>query len=151
MYYGFLKKNIMEALKEKILSNPQNKRIVSFLSLEKTSRLQLWDDFGFDEGARVFFDIYGQNIPNDCKYSFSIYNIYLNRESGLIFAFQIGRFTFALRNPYRNNDNRQKCYTLDDWIDISILGNEWILFDYFHGEEQVYLEESYRISNTSIN
>lgn len=55
----------MEALKEKILSNPQNKRILSFLSLERTSRLELWDDFGFDEGARVFFGRYGQNIPKD--------------------------------------------------------------------------------------
>lgn len=142
----------MEALKEKILSNPQNKTILSFLSLDRTNRLQLWNDFGFDEGATVFFDKYGQNIPNDCKYSFSIWNIYLNNESGLIFAFQIGRFTFALRYLFRdNNENRQKCYTLDDWIDISILGNEWALFDYFHKEEQAYLEESYKLSNSLTN
>lgn len=139
----------MEALKEKILSNPQNKRILSFLSLERTSRLQLWDDFGFDEGARVFFDKYGKNIPDDCKCSFYIYNIYLNSESGLIFAFQIGRFTFAIRYPLRDNDeNRQKRYTLDDWIDISILGNDWALLDSFYEEEQTYLEESYRLSNS---
>ncbi|MDH6309205.1 hypothetical protein M2451_001776 [Dysgonomonas sp. PFB1-18] len=135
----------MENLKERIFSNPQNERILSFLSLEKSDRLQLWDDFGFDEGARVFFDKYGQNIPNDCKYSFSIHNLYLNSENGLIFAFQIGRFTFAFRYPFRDNKNRQKSYTLDDWINIEQLGNDWALLDYFYKEEQIYLEKSYSI------
>ena len=143
------------SLLKKISGHPDNRLAFAFMKLDVATENQLKsgeDISGFDEGGVVFFEEYAVDLPADCKWILGgIHNILVNPETGQIFAFQYGRFTFAFRCDFqRSNINDpapfQTGETLDARVDITSLGPCWALLNKFHDEEPEQLKWAYELS-----
>ena len=143
------------SLLQKILAQPDNQPAFAFMKpdAEQESKLNSGENIsGFDEGGVVFFEEYAADLPVDCKWILGgIHNILVNPETGQIFAFQCGRFTFAFRCDFqRSNINNctpfQTSETLDARVDITALGPCWALLNKFNEDEQEQLKWAYQLS-----
>ncbi len=144
----------MKELRHKIVSNPLNKKVLAFLKVDPenpSEYLKRWEEARspYDEGGCIFFDQYGKEIPDDCKYSFSIHNIMIHSLTGAIFAFHTGRFSIFFRCDFEranliNSDQYRRGYSLDCIDDITELGEDWSFLSVeFEGEETTHFKWAY--------
>ena len=143
----------MNPLLNKILSNPSNKKVLNFLEIDKKQPLNHFQKWvagrnGPDEGGTALFDNYGKEVPEACKYNFSIHTIMVHPETGTIFAFNTGRFSMFFRCDFvrsglNNTDDYRKGYTFDCISDITILGEDWAFLERFTEEEEEQLRWAY--------
>lgn len=147
----------MDDILNRILSNPENKKVLDFLKVYQTAEAPLyfktWEESysGFDEGGCIFFDKYGVNVPDDCKYSLHIFSIMINKSSGEIFAFNMGRFSVFfkcdfIRSGVENTDDLRRGYTFDCISDITALGDKWCFMNEFDDPKD-QLKWSYELTN----
>jgi hypothetical protein len=145
----------MADLLEKILDNPKNESFFHFVKLERTKQLTLRPAVeinGYDQGGQIFFDEYAEDLPEETKRIIDITrNILVNEQTGEIFAFHFGRFTFAFKCDFEKNnfadyERFQTGTTLDDFVDIRELGPEWALLDRFCEDEQEQLGWAYDLT-----
>lgn len=145
----------MTELLNKILNNPTNTLVLSFLKIDLLDSELYFRDWetsgtGFDEGGVALFDKFGINIPSECKYSISIHNVMVEPNTGEIFAFHTGRYSLFLKCDFEhfgltNSDSYRKGYTFDCIMDITELGKEWAFFDKFEDSESEKLERTYKL------
>jgi hypothetical protein len=144
----------MSSLK-KILGNADNRAVFNFLKIDPECENDLKnaeDISGFDEGGIVFFEDFAGDLPIDCKWILGgMNNILVNPETGEIFAFQYGRFTFAFRCDFHRNNIKdpgpfQTGETLDARVDLRVLGPCWALLNKFHEDEAEQLNWTYELS-----
>lgn len=147
----------MNELLNKILDNPLNDMLLNFLKLKRESSLinsfRTWKESysGFDEGGCIFFEDYGEYIPEETKYSWSICRVMVNNNTGEIFAFNMGRFSVFFKCDFiksgtENSINLKKGYTFDCVTDISELGENWC-FMYKFDNPKDQLKWSYELTN----
>ncbi len=148
----------MNELLSKVLSNPINQALLSFLKIDVTAKKLSffgWEKIrsGFDEGGVALFDKYGVDIPSVCKYSLDRHNIMIIPPSGEIFAFHTGRYSLFVKCDFQffkltNSDTYRKGYTFDCIADITELGEEWAYMDNFEDREKEILNRTYeKLSN----
>ena len=143
----------MTDLLTKILLNPTNEKVLHFLKIDthnKTYRLTKWigGRNGPDEGGTEFFDNYGIDVPEECKYEFSTHTIMVNPKSGIIFAFNTGRFSMFFRCDFErsgivNTDKYRRGFTFDCIADITMLGEDWAYLEKFVEEFEEQLRWAY--------
>ena len=147
----------MNELLDKILNNPQNETVLHFLKLKRESSLihsfRTWKESysGFDEGGCIFFEDYGEYIPDENKFSLSIHSVMVNNNTGEIFAFNTGRFSVFFKCDFiksgsENSIYLKKGYTFDCITDITELGNNWCFMDKFDNPKD-QLKWSYELTN----
>ena len=150
----------MNELLNKVLHNPQNDKVLSFLKLKGKNDLiqsfRTWKDSysGFDEGGCTFFDEYGEFIPDGNKFSLHIHSIMVNEYTGEIFAFNTGRFSAFFRCDFekagiQNTDGLRKGYTFDCITDITELGENWCYMDKFEDQQSEQLKWSYELTKNN--
>ncbi len=150
---------MLEILIKKVLDNPNNARILSFLSIDLNGNIHLSNGneiSGYDEGGIIFFREYAKDLPSETKYLIDGNNVLINKNNGLIFGCHFGRFTFIFRcdfeiNNIENSDKQRMGYTLDDWIDVKLLGEDWALLNNFYKDESQQLQLSYNLSFKNVN
>lgn len=145
----------MNELLNKILDNSKNQRVFKYLKLEKGKNIYIksWTESysGFDDGACVFFDNYGQFVPGECKFSFDNHSIMVNSLTGEIFALNIGRFSIFFKCDFSKSsvqysDSLKKGYTFDCITDITEFGGNWCFIDSFDNKKDE-LKWSYELTN----
>ncbi|MEZ4884938.1 MAG: hypothetical protein R3E32_09450 [Chitinophagales bacterium] len=130
------------SISEKVSSNPENDVLFSFFKIKKAEvKLYEWEYNGFDEGGNYLLGKMGEKLPQETKYRLSTLNVLVNANTGEIFSLHYGRYTFLLKPDYQklgysNSDALRKGCTLDDWIDISQLGEEWMLMQKIDEEDE---------------
>lgn len=149
------------ALLERIFQNIHNQKWLEWIKLEHPRQVKYWKSWeesreGYDEGAEILFDKYGNDLPDECKYYLSIYPILVNPENGLVFGFQWGRGTHLIRvNPklidFTPGQSYKSAYTLDGPVDFNSLGANWALLQFFVEEEKEALEAAYAYSFRSLS
>lgn len=147
----------LQLLKDKIYENPKNIKLLQYLKIEYSNdSLTIPSDFISDGGATLFYE-YGKNLPEETKYCLGFQCILVNEKTGEIFAFLYGRYTFILRcdlerNNLRESDIKRISQTLDDWVDITELGGNWV---HLHntgvdeGDEHYQFEWAYELSQNN--
>jgi len=145
----------MDDLLKKILANPSNEKILDFLNVDrdiKPSYLKKWigGRNGPDEGGTALLDKFGKEVPENCKYELSIHTLMIHRESGLIFAFNYGRYSMFFRCDFErsgleNTDDFRRGYTFDCIHDITMWGEDWAFLEHaaFWEEEEQQLRWAY--------
>jgi len=143
----------MEDLLQKILINPSNQKVINFLKIDRkqqTLYLKKWvaGRNGPDEGGTELFDNYGIKVPAFCKYNLSIHTIMVHPNSGVIFAFNTGRFSMFFRCDFErsglvNTDDYRRGYTFDCISDITMLGEDWAYLEKFREEVEEQLRWAY--------
>lgn len=124
-----------DELTNKIINNKANEPVFSFLKLKKEKiKVTRFQRHGLDEGGVHLMTKLGKKLPNKTKYTLGISNVLLNNNSGEIFAIHYGRFSFFIKPDFEklgfnNSDSLRKGQTLDGDIDITSLGESWILLD----------------------
>lgn len=147
----------MNELLMKIFGNPDNEKVLEFLKFDTTNNsipyFKTWKESysGFDEGGCIFFDNYGKNISDDCKYSLGIYSIMINKNSGEIFAFNMGRFSIFFKCDFsklkiENTDSLRKGHTFDCITDITALGDKWCFMNKVEHPKK-HLKWSFELTN----
>ncbi|MBW4642420.1 MAG: hypothetical protein KME23_05315 [Goleter apudmare HA4340-LM2] len=145
----------LEFLKHRIVGHPRNESLLQFVDVTPDNdwQLQTWRqaDCGFDEGGQIFFDNYGQHLPENTKYTLLIHNLMVNPENGLIFGAHYSRCTFFIRCDFNkcrvaNSDALRRGETLDGRIDIECLGSEWALLSCFVEQESENFEWAYLLT-----
>ena len=141
--------------KENILYNQSNRSVLEYLKLsENTEYFSRWSDSGYDEGAQVLVNEYCEFVPSEAYFSFGVYNLVVSPQNSTIFGFQFGRFTFFVRPDFDYHGipigkPARKLSTLDGDIDISSLGNKWVLLSSVaeEGEENLCYKQAYYWAN----
>ena len=75
-----------------------------------------------------------KKLPNKTKYTVGALNVLVNNQNGEIFAIHHGQSTFLIKPnfehlAFENGDVLRIGQTLDGSIDITPLGEKWILLD----------------------
>ncbi len=90
---------------------------------------RLWDDFG-------------KVLPVDCRAVFYGSPALIHPETGIVFGFTGGTYTYALRLPemrrleaVRLGATRVKHYPTQPSFDLSQIGDEWVFCGWYKGEE----------------
>ncbi|QXP51060.1 hypothetical protein [Cellulophaga sp. HaHa_2_1] len=143
-------------IKKRIFNFKENKRVLNVLKLniEKEMYFKTGKDAGsgFDSGSQTFFYEYGKLLPEKTKVTLSTSNLLINSDSGEVFAFQFGQFTFLLKCNYLNLDFDKSYTTLkgnavDGEVDFTELGNDWAIVDVnFEGDEHQYFLDAYNLT-----
>lgn len=143
---------------DKIITNKTNESIFSFFKLKKEKMaLNRWQRNGFDEGGNHLLSKLGKKLPNKTKYNLGKLNILVNNNSGEIFALHTGKFTFLLKPNFEklnieNADDLRKGTTQDGAIDITPLGEQWILLDKVEeGDREQALMAAYQLTKYAID
>jgi len=148
----------MDALLQKILSNPANEKVLNFLKIESnqaTYYFKKWKNGRIrpDEGGIALVEDFGKAVPAECKYEFSTYTIMVHPKTGIIFAFNYGRYSMFFRCDFKrsgleNTDKFRKGFTFDCIADITMLGDDWAYLEKFTEDE---VEEQLRWAYEKIN
>lgn len=146
---------MMDDLLDKIITNASNEKLLDFLEIDLKKRpisFKSWTAarHPLNEGGCTFFDDYGKDVPETCKYAFETHHIMINPESGEIFAFHTGRFSIFFqcdfeRSELINMDDYRKGFTFDCIRDITMLGGNWAFLENaeFEGAEQEQFKWTY--------
>jgi hypothetical protein len=94
-----------------------------------------------DEAGCALFLTYGRQIPAAARCSVEIYNLLAHERTARIFAFQSGRWSFALRRdlarwPHGDGDEWRNGDTIDGTFDLRPLGSGWFVFHREDSEEE---------------
>lgn len=140
----------------KILLHPANQKLLEHLDLLNKPGLRHKNGedagSGFDEGSKTLFYEYAADLPVETYNTISQYNMLINPQTGEIFAFQFGRFTFLFRCDFsqsylQNTDEVRQGITLDDHVDFRFLGENWALLNRIdEGDEKEQVEFSYAMT-----
>ncbi|WP_107867143.1 hypothetical protein [Agitococcus lubricus] len=144
----------LEEIKERILSNPKNFKVLKYLKLNTDiETFSIWYDSGFDEGAQTFYYEYCESIPSEAFINFGIYNLVVCIESGTIFGFQFGRFTFFVRPNFEAQGiligkSPRRLSTIDGTVNIESLEHEWVFLSSVaeEGEESICYKNAYYLA-----
>lgn len=143
----------MDPILHKILSHPQNRRVLDFLNSAHENHFEKWSECGqgFNEGAAIFFNDYGRLVPQENKFLLGPHSIMANETTGAIFAFHTGRLSVFFRCDFErtkieNTDSLRTGDTLDGITDITPLGDNWCYLSKFADDEQEQLQWSYELS-----
>lgn len=130
-----------------------NRAILDYLEIDEAKDYESGNNVsGFDEGGVIFFSDYADLLPGETKIIINRYcNALANPTNGEIFAFHFGRFSFAFKCDFKRAkiddvSRMQIGYTLDDLVDISCLGQEWCLLNWFCDDEPQQLLWAYELS-----
>lgn len=131
-----------------ILENPDNQKVLAYCQIPVDSEpyFARGERAGsaFDSGSKTLFWQWGGDLPDDGKVTIATWNMLARPETGLIVCLQTGRFTFAIRVPGKETNIRhRRMQTLDGNTDITSLGTEWALLNYYMDEEDLVLEEAW--------
>lgn len=136
----------MNDLLKKILGNPANEKVLDFLKIDlskKTHYFKKWiiGRIRPSEGAAALLEDFGKEVPLECKYEFSTHTIMVHPKTGIIFAFNCGRYSMFFRCDFErsgleNTDKFRKGFTWDCIKDITQLGEDWAFL-----ENSAFLEE----------
>lgn len=144
----------MNNLLHKILTHPQNLKVLEFLNSIQENHFEKWDESlsAFNEGAEIFFNDYGRPVPPQTKFLLGTHGIMINETTGEIFAFHTGRLSVFfkcdfLRTKIENTDSLRKGETLDGITDITELGDGWCFMNKFAEDEQEQLKWSYELTH----
>lgn len=122
-----------DELTNKIINNKTNEAVFSFLKLKKEKiKITRFQRNELNEGGVHLLTKLGKKLPNKTKYSIGNLNVLVNNISGEIFAVHYRKFSFFIKPSFEklnldNADNLRKGKTLDGDIDISALGDAWVL------------------------
>ncbi len=122
-----------DELTNKVIANTANEAIFSFLKLKKEKiKLTKFQRNGLNEGGVHLLTKLGKKLPNKTKYTFGTTNALINNISGEIFAIQYRKFSFFVKPDFEksgldNADSLRKGTTVDGNIDITSLGESWVL------------------------
>lgn len=143
----------MTDLLNKILTNSSNHKVLDFLGIDKNQSNHYFTKWvagrnSPDEGGTSLFENYGKEIPEECKYSFSTNTIMVNPNTGVIFAFNTGRYSMFFRCDFErsgiaNSDKYRKGFTFDCINDITMLGENWAYLEKFVEDEEEQLSWAY--------
>lgn len=146
----------MKAFLDKILSHPSNQKVLDFLKIDQNAPpnyFKPWEEarFALDEGATIFFDQYGAEVPEEAKCSLGHHNLMVNEETGEIFAFHTGRFSIFFRCDFErsdleNDDTFRRGDTFDCISDITSLEENWSFLNIeFEGDEVEQFKWAYEL------
>lgn len=152
----------MNQLLEKVLTHPANQPVLHFLKIDKereTLYFKTWEESAhpLDEGGSIFFEKYGQYLPEACKYFLETHNLMIHEATGKIFAVLTGRFSIFFRCHFKrsgltNTDNYRKGYTFDCLTDIRELGENWSFMTAdFEEEEAEQLHWAYELVQQELS
>jgi hypothetical protein len=144
-----------------IYNNRDNQALLSLLGLhyQRDKYVKIGKGVGspFDEGSKIFFYKYGLGLPDEVKAELSGNNILINPSNGLIFGFHWGRCTFLIRCDFekisfKNSDEIRKGITLDDYVNFTLLGENWCLVDYLGYENDIkaHFKLAYELSKKEV-
>ena len=129
-------------LSDKVITHQANKSIFAFFKL-KPAKIELikWQRNGQGKGSVHLLSKVGKKLPKRTKYSLGTLSVLLNEQSGEIFAIHSDRFTSLVKPDFENlalenTDGLRVGQTSDGAIDITSLGEQWILLDKVEEEMQ---------------
>lgn len=124
---------------DRVRSHPANARILAWLGVspDDSARIEPWVDHGFDEGAQTLFDDHAAALPTTARYSISSHAVLVHPDTAVIFAALHGRFTFLVRRPPGTPASNRLAETLDSWVRLDGLEDEWAFLAYEEEAEQL--------------
>ena len=124
-----------DTIASRVIANEKNEAIFSFFKINKEKiNLVKWQRNSHDKGGSYLLGKLGKKIPSKTKYTVGSLNIILNNNSGEIFSIHSGTSTFLVKPNFEkleleNINSNRKGETLDGLIDITSLGENWILLN----------------------
>ncbi len=122
-------------LSDKVIAQKANKSIFAFFKL-KPAKVELakWQRNGQGKGSVHLLSKLGKKLPKKTKYSLGTLSVLLNEQSGEIFAIHSSQYTSLVKPDFEklnldNTDSLRVGQALDGNIDITSLGEQWILLD----------------------
>ena len=142
-------------LKEKILNNTGNSRVLEFLEIDKSDSVFVipksdQPNYYYHEGLKDLWDLLGKNIPEKCKYTINGNGVLVNPLYGEIFVFLYGRYSFGIKydfdkNNIKNSEELRVARNMDGIDeDIRFLGEEWVLGIHFWDVIVDVINQSYK-------
>lgn len=112
---------------DRVRSHPANARILAWLGVAPSASapIEPWVDHGFDQGAQTLFDRHAAALPTTTRYSISCHAVLVHPDTAVIFAALHGRFTFLVRRPPGAPASPRLAETLDAWVHLDGLEDEW--------------------------
>lgn len=137
------------SIEDRIIKNEKNEKVFEFLGIDSSEKIKVYfkptDHYFFHEGLNDLWDIFGKNIPDNNKLAINDHGTLLNFDSGEIYAFVFGRYSFGIKCDFntmniKNTDElriRKSVQGIEE--DIRILGNEWALrFNVLNYQDAVF-------------
>ena len=124
-----------DQLNNQVIANKENEVIFSFFKLKAAkTKLSKWQRNKHDKGGTHLLEKLGKKLPNKTKYTMGTLNVLANNQNGEIFAIHHGQSIFLVKPNFENlalenEDTLRVGQTLDGSIDITPLGEKWILLD----------------------
>ena len=124
-----------DELSNQVIANKENEPIFSFFKLKPAKiKLTKWQRNSPNKGANHLLGKLGKKLPNKTKYILGNLTVLVNNQNGEIFSIHDGKFTFLIKPNFEkldleNDDTLRIGETPDGSIDITSLGDKWILLD----------------------
>ncbi len=145
--------NDQDELSSKVIANKANEPIFAFFKLKPAKiKLTKWQRNNADKGSTHLLGKLGKKLPNKTKYTLGNLTVLVNHQNGEIFAIHASQFNSLIKPDFdklnlENEDNLRIGQVLDKSVDITPLGDKWILLDKMEkGEQEQMLMAAYQLT-----
>jgi len=117
---------------DRVRTHPANARILAWLGVGSDASVGItpWVDHGFDQGAQTLFYDHAAALPTAARCSISYHAVLVHPDTAVVYAALHGRFTFLVRCPPGTPPGRRLAETLDAWVRLDGLEDEWAFLPY---------------------
>ena len=126
-------------IKDKILTNEENETVLSFLKINTPNnsvfviKKSEQTNYFYDQGIKDLWNLYGNQIPEEFKFTINGTGILVNPRTGEIFTFVFDQYYFLIKydfekNKVPNSDELRILRSLSGIEeDFRKLGEKWVL------------------------